>query len=144
MPPQNQSVLIAGQSSNRKGEFGVESNSLCDFHWNFLLFRCHQTCSGKPSQTLCPSCAKNLKLYGKPSACTLCTLTAAFKGDKCKRWANCCWEVFFCLAFFCGCWTREMSSWWLSVQSDLRYVRVKLKYENVYENLRCWCDCNVQ
>lgn len=57
--------------------------------------------SGKPSQTVCPSCAKNLKIYGKPSACTLCTLTAAFKGDKCKRFVGSQHFFFFTdLAFF--------------------------------------------
>ncbi|CRK92746.1 CLUMA_CG006234, isoform A [Clunio marinus] len=40
--------------------------------------------TGKSSNA-CPRCLANLKLYGKPSACSLCSINAAFKTDKCHR-----------------------------------------------------------
>lgn len=41
--------------------------------------------SGKTSSSICPKCTENVKLYGKPNACTLCSINAAFKSDKCQR-----------------------------------------------------------
>lgn len=39
----------------------------------------------KPSSSACPKCLSSLKLYGKPSACSLCSINAAFKTNKCYR-----------------------------------------------------------
>lgn len=39
----------------------------------------------KSSSNACPKCQSNLKLYGKPSRCILCSISAAFKSDKCYR-----------------------------------------------------------
>lgn len=39
----------------------------------------------KPSSSACPKCLSSLKIYGKPSACSLCSINAAFKTNKCHR-----------------------------------------------------------
>ncbi|KAG5681962.1 hypothetical protein PVAND_011362 [Polypedilum vanderplanki] len=43
------------------------------------------TQTGKSSSSICIKCSENIKLYGKPSACSLCSIMAAFKTDKCQR-----------------------------------------------------------
>ncbi|CAO1406737.1 unnamed protein product [Diamesa serratosioi] len=37
------------------------------------------------SSTICKKCVSNVKQYGKPSACSLCKVFAAFVGSKCQR-----------------------------------------------------------
>lgn len=49
-----------------------------------MYCRTEFTQQGK-SSSVCLKCAENLKLYGKPQACSLCSITAAFKTDKCQR-----------------------------------------------------------
>jgi len=46
-----------------------------------------QTSKGSTS-TICKKCDQNVKQYGKPSACELCCLLAAFIGNKCQRCTN--------------------------------------------------------
>lgn len=38
-----------------------------------------------PNKPACENCARDLKQYGRPSSCSMCTLQSAFGGKKCSR-----------------------------------------------------------
>ncbi|KAF6033050.1 FAM76A [Bugula neritina] len=40
---------------------------------------------GSDSNSICSKCTANVKQYGKPRACEICNVIAAFIGNKCKR-----------------------------------------------------------
>lgn len=75
--------------------------------WNFLLI----LLSKSSNSSACPKCSANLKQYGKPSACSLCSINAAFKTDKCYRFVN-SWKTFrlkldLNILFACRCTSSE-------------------------------------
>uniref|UniRef100_A0A8W7P2X0 Uncharacterized protein n=1 Tax=Anopheles coluzzii TaxID=1518534 RepID=A0A8W7P2X0_ANOCL len=65
---------------------------LCkDCRGSFPVVKCtycrsefQQTSKGSTS-AICRKCEANVKQYGKPSACELCNIIAAFIGSKCQR-----------------------------------------------------------
>lgn len=72
------SVLIAGLNTSRTG---VIIKKLC------FETKTYETFTSSKSSNACPKCLSNLKMFGKPSACSLCSINAAFKADKCCRCA---------------------------------------------------------
>ncbi|EAA11904.4 AGAP005928-PB [Anopheles gambiae str. PEST] len=68
---------------------------LCkDCRGSFPVVKCtycrsefQQTSKGSTS-AICRKCEANVKQYGKPSACELCNIIAAFIGSKCQRCTN--------------------------------------------------------
>lgn len=68
---------------------------LCkDCRGSFPIVKCtycrtefQQTSKGSTS-AICKKCDQNVKQYGKPSACELCNIIAAFIGSKCQRCTN--------------------------------------------------------
>ncbi|EDS33133.1 conserved hypothetical protein [Culex quinquefasciatus] len=65
-----------------------------DCRGSFPIVKCtycrtefQQTSKGSTS-AICKKCDQNVKQYGKPSACELCNIIAAFIGSKCQRCTN--------------------------------------------------------
>ncbi|EAT38521.1 AAEL009606-PA, partial [Aedes aegypti] len=65
-----------------------------DCRGSFPIVKCtycrtefQQTSKGSTA-AICKKCDQNVKQYGKPSACDLCNIIAAFIGSKCQRCTN--------------------------------------------------------
>lgn len=71
-----------------------------DCRGSFPIVKCtycrtefQQTSKGSTA-AICRKCDQNVKQYGKPSACDLCNIIAAFIGSKCQRFVLSLHQVF--------------------------------------------------
>lgn len=71
-------------------------NTLMWFFSNFLFLWYSKSSTSR----ICKKCEQNVKQYGKPTACSLCNIIAAFIGSKCQRYVILNFFFTICYVYF--------------------------------------------